>query len=133
MILVCDRIRSKYGILKYKYLPHYPRHDNNHYWIFLLKIQLAPYGHVRFGRYLTIQGRQDTQWRRWRKTYINYIIVLSKDFFRNHIEQLIIIFGILRAAGLKFNVLKCSLGLKEIPYLCYVITRGVIKPDRNKV
>ena len=57
------------------------------------------------------------------KTYIDDILVLSKDCFRNHIEQLRIIFGRLHAAGLKFNAPKCSFWLKEIPYLGYVITR----------
>ena len=37
------------------------------------------------------------------------------------------------AAGLKFNAHKCSFGLKEIPYLGYVITREGIKPDPKKV
>ena len=65
--------------------------------------------------------------------YINDILVLSKDCFRNHIEQLIIIFGILRTVGLKFNAPKCSFGLKEITYLGYVTTREGIKPDPKKV
>ena len=34
------------------------------------------------------------------------------------------IVGRLCAAGLKVNPSKCSFGLKEIPYLGYVITRG---------
>ena len=40
------------------------------------------------------------------KTYIDDIIVLGKDSFEKHIEQLIIIFGILRAADLKVNAPK---------------------------
>ena len=40
------------------------------------------------------------------KTYIDDIIVLSKDGFRNHIDQLRIIFGRLRASGLKVNTTK---------------------------
>ena len=67
------------------------------------------------------------------KTYIDDVIVLGKDSFENHIEQLIIIFGRLSAASLKANVLKCSFGLKEIPYLGYVITREGIKPHPKKV
>ena len=67
------------------------------------------------------------------KTYIDDILVLGKDGFENHIEKLIIIFGRMRAAGLKVNAPKCSLRLKEIPYLGYLITRGGIKPDPNKV
>ena len=36
-------------------------------------------------------------------------------------------------AGLKVNYPKCSFGLKESPYLGYVITREGIKPDPKKV
>ena len=43
------------------------------------------------------------------------------------------IFVILCAAGLKVNAPKCSFGLKDIPYLGYVITRGGIKPDPKKL
>ena len=37
------------------------------------------------------------------KTHIDDILVLSKDRFENHIDQLIIIFGRLHASGLKVN------------------------------
>ena len=67
------------------------------------------------------------------KTYINYILLLRKDLFRKHIEQLRIMFSRLRAAGLKVNAPKCIFGLKDIPYLGYVITRGGIKPDPKEV
>ena len=60
------------------------------------------------------------------KTYINYILVLSKERFEKHIDQLRIIFSRLRAAGLNVNAPKCSFGLNEIPYLGYVI-----KSDNN--
>ena len=66
------------------------------------------------------------------KTYIYDILVLGKDSFESHIEQLRIIFGRLRAAGLKFNVPKCSFGLNHIPCLGYVITKEVIKPEPKK-
>ena len=39
----------------------------------------------------------------------------------------------MHTAGLKFNGPKCSFWLKDIPYLGYVITRKVIKPDPKKV
>ena len=45
------------------------------------------------------------------KTYINDILVLSKDLFKNHIGQMRIIFGRFRAAVLKANAHKCSFGL----------------------
>ena len=67
------------------------------------------------------------------KTYINDLLVLVKDSFEKHKKQLIILFGRLREAGLKVNAPKCSFGLKEITYLCYVITREGIKPEPRKV
>ena len=67
------------------------------------------------------------------KTYIGDILVFSKDSFEKHIGQLKIIFWRLRAAGLKVNAPKCSFGLNEIPYLCYVTTREGIKPNPKKV
>ena len=48
-------------------------------------------------------------------------------------DQHRIIFVRLRAAGLKVNAPKCSFGLKEIPYLGYVITREGIKSEPKKV
>ena len=61
------------------------------------------------------------------------MIVLSKEWFSNHIEQLRIIFGRLRALGLKVNAPKFIFGLKYIPYLGYVLTRDGIKSDLKKV
>ena len=58
------------------------------------------------------------------KTYIDYILVLIKDSFENHIYQLRIIFGRLLAAGLKVNAHKNIFWFKEIPYLgCVIIPR----------
>ena len=67
------------------------------------------------------------------KMYIDDILILSKYCFRNYIEQLRIIFGRLRATSLKVNANKCGFGLKEIPYLGYVITWDGIKPALKKV
>ena len=67
------------------------------------------------------------------KTYVDDILVLIKDIFSKHKEQLSIIFGKLRAVGLKVNAPKCSFGLKEIPFLNYVITREIVTPDAKKV
>ena len=55
------------------------------------------------------------------KTYIGDILVLIKENFSNHIEQLRVIFGRLRAEGLNCNAPKCSFVFKYIPYLGYAI------------
>ena len=67
------------------------------------------------------------------KTYIDDILVLSKEILYKHIIQLRAIFGRFQDAGLKVNFLKCSFGLKEITYLYCVITWGGIQPDPKKV
>ena len=67
------------------------------------------------------------------KTYINDILVLIKDCFTQHIEKLRIIFKRLRTSDLKLNAPKCSFGLKDIPYLGFVITREGIKPNPKKL
>ena len=67
------------------------------------------------------------------KTYNDNILVLGKDSFENHKDQLRIIFSRLRAAGLEVNSPKYSFGLKDITYLGYVTTREGIKPDPIKL
>ena len=42
------------------------------------------------------------------KTYIDDILALCKDLFRNHIKQMRTIFGRMCAAGLKVYTPKCS-------------------------
>ena len=67
------------------------------------------------------------------KTYIDDILVLINDNLSKNIEQRMTIFSILRTAGLKVNAPKCSFGLKEIPYMGYVITQEFIKFDPKKL
>ena len=50
-------------------------------------------------------------------TCIDDILVLIKEIFFKRIHQIIIIYTGMCYSGLKFNAPKCSLGLKEIPYL----------------
>ena len=88
---------------------------------------------MRFGRYIPAKLDELLGDIKFAKTYIQNIIILIKDCFTNHIEQLGIIFGGLRTAGLKDNALKYNFGLKETPYLGYVITREDIKPNQKKV
>ena len=67
------------------------------------------------------------------KAYIDYILVLKNETFKDHIEQLRVCFSRIQKAGLKINAKKCSFGLKEIPYLGYVITRQGVKPDPKMI
>ena len=67
------------------------------------------------------------------KCYIDDILAVCKGTFADHIGQLRMIFRRLQKAGLKVNASKCSFGLKEIPYLGYIITQQGVKPDPKKV
>ena len=67
------------------------------------------------------------------KTYIDDILVLRREIFYNHIEQMIKIFGILHTAGLRANATKCIFVFNDIPYLGYVIAQEGIISDSNKV
>ena len=51
------------------------------------------------------------------KTYKNDILVLSKESFSNHIDNLIVIFDRLRCIVLEINMTKWSFWLYYIPYL----------------
>ena len=67
------------------------------------------------------------------RTYINDILCIDKGIFAEHINQLEEIFRRFKKAGLKSNASKYSFGLKEIPYLGYIISIDEIKPNPEKV
>ena len=67
------------------------------------------------------------------KTYIDNILCIQKGSFAQHIEQLEKIFCRFHKAGLKVNAAKCSFGLKEIPYLRYIISVDGVKPNPKKI
>ena len=65
------------------------------------------------------------------KAYTNYILVLNKGFFEDHIKQLCVILKKLNAL-LNVNANKCSFGVKEITYMGYIITQDGVKPNPKK-
>ena len=70
------------------------------------------------------------------RTYIDDILCIGKGTFAQYLDQLEEIFQRFKKAGLKFNAPKCSFGLKEIPYLGYIISINRINrinPDPKKV
>ena len=67
------------------------------------------------------------------RTYIDDILCIGKGTFAEHLEQLEEIFRRFEKAGLKVNAPKCSFGLKEIPYLGYIISVDGLRPDPKKV
>ena len=67
------------------------------------------------------------------KTYIDDILCIGKSSFADHIKQLEEIFCRFLKAGLKVNAAKYSFGLREIPYLRYIIFMEGLKPDPKKI
>jgi hypothetical protein len=66
--------------------------------------------------------------------YIDDTLLTTKGSFEEHLQQLRTCFQRFRNAGLKVvNAKKCSFGLKEIPYLSYIITREGVMPDPKKI
>jgi hypothetical protein len=65
--------------------------------------------------------------------YIDDTLLTTKGSFEEHLQQLRTCFQRFRNAGLKVNAKKCSFGLKEIPYLGYIITREGVMPDPKKI
>ena len=66
------------------------------------------------------------------KEYINNILVLNNGPFEDHVQKLPEIFKRFQKAGLKVNANKYSFGVKDIPYLGYIITQDWFKPDPKK-
>ena len=67
------------------------------------------------------------------RTYIDDILCIGKGSFSQHLQQLEEVFRRFLKAGLKVNAAKCSFGLKEIPYLGYIISIDGVKPDPKKI
>lgn len=70
--------------------------------------------------------------RQYASAYLDDIIIFSDDW-KSHLPKVQAVLNSLREAGLTANPKKCALGLEEARYLGYVIGRGIIKPQINKV
>lgn len=64
--------------------------------------------------------------------YLDDIVVFSPDW-EYHLPRVEAVLQSLRAHGFTANPEKCTIGLKEAKYLGYVVGRGQIKPQSNKV
>ena len=70
----------------------------------------------------------------FRSVYIDDMVVKSKRV-SEHVEDLEIIFAILREHKLRLNASKCSFGIGSRKFLGYMVThRGIeVSPDQIKV
>ena len=67
------------------------------------------------------------------RTYLDDLLVLTKDTYVDHLEKLRVVLTRLQDAGLRVNVTKSNFATAEIEYLGYVLNRTGIKPQRSKV
>ena len=67
------------------------------------------------------------------RTYLDDLLVLTKDAYVDHLEKLWVVLTRLQDAGLRVNVTKSNFATAELEYLGYVLNRAGIKPQRSKV
>jgi hypothetical protein len=67
------------------------------------------------------------------RVYIEDLLVITKGSLDDHLDKLKQVFIRLRNAGLKVNSTKFIFCVQETEYLGYILTRGGIKPQPQKV
>ena len=67
------------------------------------------------------------------QTYLDDILVISKDTFKDHLAKLCQVLEKLHDAGLQINAPKSLICTTEVEYLGYVLTQDGIKPHHKKV
>ncbi len=60
-------------------------------------------------------------------------VVIHSETWEDHLERLRRVLGELRRAGLTANPRKCHLALPETRYLGYLVGRGLVRPQEDKV
>ncbi|CAJ0927874.1 unnamed protein product [Ranitomeya imitator] len=70
--------------------------------------------------------------RQYASAYLDDIVIYSMDW-ETHLQKVQAVIDDLRDAGLTANPKKCHIGLEEARYLGYVIGRGVVKPQIDKI
>ena len=66
------------------------------------------------------------------RTYLDDLLVVTKDSFEDHLEKLEVVLDRLQKAGLKVNAAKSTFGVHECEYLGYVLARDGIRPQKKK-
>ncbi|CAM4556037.1 unnamed protein product [Caretta caretta] len=64
--------------------------------------------------------------------YLDHVIIHTPDW-GTRLETLEAVLRTLRRAGPTANPAKCALGLAEARYLGYIVGRGIVKPQTNKL
>jgi len=67
------------------------------------------------------------------RTYIDDLIILTKDSWENHLSHVRTLFSRFKDAGLKIHTKTSFFGRSELEYLGYWITRDGVQPLLKKV
>jgi hypothetical protein len=67
------------------------------------------------------------------KTYLDDLLILTNNSFKDHLLKLEMVLAKLSTAGIRLNISKSKFFAEQIEYLGYWITRQGIQPIRNKV
>eukprot|EP00815_Leptocylindrus_aporus_P008351 CAMPEP_0116063930 /NCGR_PEP_ID=MMETSP0322-20121206/8754_1 /TAXON_ID=163516 /ORGANISM="Leptocylindrus danicus var. apora, Strain B651" /LENGTH=186 /DNA_ID=CAMNT_0003549735 /DNA_START=402 /DNA_END=962 /DNA_ORIENTATION=+ len=67
------------------------------------------------------------------RTYLDDLLIITKDTFEEHLKSLETILQRLQEAGLKVNAEKSAFCVEELEYLGYWLTPHGIKPLANKI
>jgi hypothetical protein len=66
-------------------------------------------------------------------TYLDDLLILTNNNFKDHLLKLEIVLARLSTAGMRVNISKSKFFAEQIEYLGYWITRQGIQPIHNKV
>ncbi|CAM4621176.1 unnamed protein product [Lepidochelys olivacea] len=64
--------------------------------------------------------------------YLDDVVIHTPDW-ETHLEKVELVQDTLRRAGLTASPAKCAIGLAEAKYLGYIVGRGMVKPQLNKL
>ncbi|CAM5078371.1 unnamed protein product, partial [Eretmochelys imbricata] len=65
--------------------------------------------------------------------YLDDVVIIHTPDWGTHLEKVEAVLRTLRRACLTANPAKCTIGLAEARYLGYIVGRGIVKPQMNKL
>ncbi|CAM4599644.1 unnamed protein product [Caretta caretta] len=99
----------------------------------LFQYTILPFGLHRAPA--TFQGLVDKLLRphtSYAAAYLDDVIIHTPDW-ETHLEKVEVVLDTVRWAGLTANPAKCAIGLAKAKYLGYIVGRGMVKPQLNKL
>ncbi|CAM5149577.1 unnamed protein product, partial [Natator depressus] len=100
----------------------------------LFQYTVVPFGlHGAPATFQRLMGKLLRPHTSYAATYLDDIIIIHTPDWGTHLEKVEAVLRTLRWAGLTANPAKCAIGLAEARYLGYIVGRGIVKPQTNKL